>query len=178
MILAFEKGLVEHLVRFDSRIKKIEFTDDFDTSYNLWPQAEYPICQIARSISEDSLWPKSFDYEDEKQVVKLFTATIRYKVRLWYEREAYAIIQMQKYRIFQERNSYVLFNYNNYPYHIGMRFSNIGIVTYKKSDNEQGAQRAIEAIFESTIPFSENEDVALIQEVKINVNGMDIKVIK
>lgn len=178
MILAFEKGLVNHLLKFDPRIKKIEFTDEFDTSYNLWAHAEYPVCQVERNISEDSLWPKSFDYEDDKQVVKLFTALIQYRIRLWYEREAYAIIQLQKYRFYQERNPYVLFNYNDYDYHIGMRFSKIGMMTIKKSDDIRGSQRAIEAIFESTIPFSENEDIALIQEIQVNVNGIEVKVIK
>lgn len=179
MILEFETGLIKHCHKFDERIRKIEFTDSFDTSYNLWPIAEYPICEISRQLSEDMLWPKSFDFEDDKEVVKLFVAKITYRVRLWYEKEAYAIMQLQKFRFYQERNPYIYFPYDGETVHIGMRFEKIGLNVIKNGDNRQGAQRAVEAIFESSIPFSEDEDFALIESVQININKeLEIKVVK
>lgn len=179
MILEFETGLVKHCHKFDDRIRKIEFTDTFDTSYNLWKVAEYPICEISRQLAEDMLWPKSFDYEDDKMAEKLFVAKINYRVRLWYEKEAYAITQLQRFRFYQERNPYIIFPFDGCEMRIGMRFEKIGLNVYKNGDNRQGAQRAVESIFESSIPFQESEDFALIESVQININKeLEIKVIK
>ncbi len=178
MILEYEEALVRQLYDFEKSLKRIEFVDDFDTAYQLWKSIEYPICQIYRSFPDDMLWPRSFDYEDDKEVVKLFTATLQYQVKIWYSKESTAIMNMQRFRFFCERNPYVLFDFEGAPYRIGKRYTRLGITTYRNNDNEKGAMRAIESTFESTIPFSENEDIALIKEVKIGVNGMEIKTIK
>lgn len=191
MITDFEIGLVRHLLAFDKGLKRIEFSNNYDTNLDiLGKSVQYPVCLVERQIGDDTVFPKSYDYEDRHNVSKFFTMTITYRVKIWYEKMSTALVKLQRLRFFFEKNPYIyITDYtgddkegggdpneqgNNFVYHFGMRFMYIGIQEDMYNDNPQGARRCVIATFQSTIPFDEYEEFKLIEYIKLGLNGIEV----
>lgn len=178
MIAPYEEGILRYLNGYDPRIKEIAFSTTFGTAYQLTQRVQYPVCFIQRSLDEDStVYPKSFDYEDDENVKKFFVATVRYQAYIYFGRESETIYNLQRFRFYAEAHPYIETISDDYHGEIGMRFVYIKMNSSKDGDNPQGAQRCIIALWESSIPFAEADlDFKLIERIKINVNGEITKI--
>lgn len=175
MILEFETGLVRHLSKFDKLLTEVQFTNLFDTAFEMSTISKYPICQIERNINPDNIYAKVLQYEDETDVARFCVLNLTYVVRLWYEKENVALGKLQKLRFYQKQNPYITAILEDEEFNIGMRIAGTAMQVVKNNDNRQGARRAVETIINVTIPFSEDQEFDLIESAQININNITIK---
>jgi hypothetical protein len=171
MIAEYELALIGQIMLMEPSVKQIQFTKEFGSVYQMSAFLQYPAVVIERNLDRTVLQPKSYDFETEEGLVKFFLATIQYRMRIWHESFVKTLSLVYKERFFIEKNPYVPIPIDDETVKIGMRLIYCGMEEERIEDDKKGALRSADAVWESTVPISEEETVALIKSVKIGING-------